>query len=85
MACYGDSFTLLTSCDFCKNRPFGVFPRSELRLLVPANVLSPPILVNLMMESLRSSESSVATKTARRHIPEDGVLSRMFILFHVSK
>jgi hypothetical protein len=42
------------------------------RLLVTANVVpSLPILANLMMESLRSSETSFPT---RRNIQEDGIL-----------
>jgi hypothetical protein len=41
-----------------------VFLRSELRLLVTTNVvLSSLILVSLMMEALRSSETSVLTKS----------------------
>jgi hypothetical protein len=47
-----------------------LFLRSVLRLLVTANdALSSPILVTLMMEALRSSETSVLTKTTRRNIP----------------
>jgi hypothetical protein len=70
----------------CKNRRIGGtyrlnhqvekgFPRSELRLLVAANVVtSSPILVTWMTEAICSSESSVLTSTTRRNIPKDGIL-----------
>jgi hypothetical protein len=48
--------------------------RSVLCLLVTADVApSTPILVTLMMEMLRSSETSVLTRTTRRHITDDGI------------
>jgi hypothetical protein len=52
-----------------------VFLRSVFRLLVTANVVpSSPILVTLMMEALRSSETSVLTRTTGRNITSDGIL-----------
>jgi hypothetical protein len=45
-----------------------------IRLLVTADVPSSPSLVTLMMESPRSSETSVLRVTIRRNIPEDGIL-----------
>jgi hypothetical protein len=49
--------------------------RSMLQLLVTANVVySSLILFTLIMEAVRSSETSVLTRATRRLIAEDGIL-----------
>jgi hypothetical protein len=51
-----------------------IFLRSVHRLPVTAEVfLSSPILVTLMTDAIRPSETSVLTRATRRNIPEDGI------------
>jgi hypothetical protein len=53
----------------------GDFLRSVLRLLLNANVvLSSPILVTLLMEAIRSSETLVLTRATQSNITEDDIL-----------
>jgi hypothetical protein len=52
-----------------------------LQLLVTANVPSSLILFTPMMESVRSSETSVLTRATRRNIQEGGILEKKIILW----
>jgi hypothetical protein len=56
-----------------------VFLRSVLRFLVTANVPSSPILIILMMEAIRSSETSVLTRATLHNIPEDSIVQANFV------
>jgi hypothetical protein len=52
-------------------RNFGVvFLRSVIQMLVIVNV----VVSTLMMNMIRSSETSILTRTTWRHTPEDGIL-----------
>jgi hypothetical protein len=51
--------------------PASVFLRTVLQLLVTANVHSS--LTVRLMEALRSSETSILTRSTQPRIPEDGI------------
>jgi hypothetical protein len=58
-----------------------VFLHSVLRLPVTANVIPiSPILVTLMMEEIRSSETSVLTRATRRNIQKDDIFQTYKLL-----
>jgi hypothetical protein len=57
-----------------------VYLSSVLWLLVNINVVSSwPILLTVMMEAIRSSETSVLTRATRRNVPEDGIFHVHFV------
>jgi hypothetical protein len=48
---------------------------------VTANVVPiSPILVTLMMEAIRSTETSVLSRGTQRHIPEDDILHTLLFV-----
>jgi hypothetical protein len=65
----------VTPCGSCKNRRFrGTSPRSSGCQEFVYNVSSSPILVTLIMESLRTSETLGLARATRCNIPGDGIL-----------
>jgi hypothetical protein len=77
----------VTACGECKNKRFaGMYSlhhqrdnnqRARTTLAVTSNTADVPswlILFTLMLEAIRTSETSVLKRATRRHIPEDGIL-----------
>jgi hypothetical protein len=57
------------------SNPFTLRRNTVFRLLVTAYVVpSSPILVNMIIEAICSSETSVLTRIIQRNIQEDGIL-----------
>jgi hypothetical protein len=83
----------VTSCRSCKNRRFGGTHRlhnqgkaSKLETALATNTANSPrllILFILMMEAILSPETSVLTRTTRRHITEDAILYCITVLKYV--
>jgi hypothetical protein len=64
----------VTPCGSCENRSFGGKYRIH-QLLVTANFISSSLIhFSLMMEAIISSETSVLSRSTRRHIQEDDIL-----------
>jgi hypothetical protein len=61
-------------CGSCKNRRFGRKYRLAALLVADNVILNSPIIVTLMMEAMRSSETPVLTRATRRNISGNGVL-----------
>jgi hypothetical protein len=52
-------------------------------LVVTASVVpTSPILVTMMKEALRSSETPVLTRATRRNIPEDVIIEEYFLNYY---
>jgi hypothetical protein len=57
----------------------------QIYITVKHNVPSSPILVTLMMEALRSSETLVLTTATRNNIPQDEILQETILLSKTAK
>jgi hypothetical protein len=66
----------MAPCGSYKNQSFGetINQNMLLGLLVTAKAVPISILVNVMLDETRSSETLLFTKATRRNIPEDGIV-----------
>jgi hypothetical protein len=64
----------VTSCDSCKNRRFGRTYRFHNQGENVNVITGSPILVTLIIEVTRYSETSVLIRATRRNISEDGII-----------
>jgi hypothetical protein len=57
----------------------------ELGTTLAVTINRSTLLVTLMMEAIRSSETLVLIRATPRHIPEDGILHVTIIFLHVDQ
>jgi hypothetical protein len=74
------SFIRVTRIGELGTTPAVTSNRRKLRRNTSRSISSSPILVTLMKGALRSSDTSVLTRTTRRNIPEDSILRAAYCL-----
>jgi hypothetical protein len=83
----------VTHCDFCKNRRFremysfdhhGDRNRRARNFYTANTAPNSPILVTLMMEAIRSSETSVLIRSTQHHILVDGIFFKFLVELPIS-
>jgi hypothetical protein len=64
----------LVRTDVSEERMASIIRATRIGDLITAGVPSSPVLVTLMMEAIRFSETLIITRDTRRNIQEDGIL-----------